>query len=141
MPTRLDLGLGLLLETIGLDATNALMAYLRADAKFVNVVPLIEAGTLNLHSPLVGQVLPVLCAALVKADAMTQKQADALLALAESANAAPVAVGGYTIGQLVRLLPPWDGIYPGTHTVEGFGTDCLLLSCGASMAVSNVEAV
>lgn len=60
MDTRYEIGLGALLETLGLDATNKLMAFLRAEAMFENVVPLIVAGSLNIRSPLVAQMLPQL---------------------------------------------------------------------------------
>ena len=59
----------------------------------------------------------------------------------EKTDEPEATVGGYTIGQSVRLLPPWSSHFPGEHTVEGFGPDSVLLSCGASMAASNLEPV
>jgi hypothetical protein len=76
---RHNIGVGDLFETIGLDATNALLAFMEAQAMFKNVVPLLRAGTLNIRSPLVAQMLPVL----VTYQQITQENATKLLALGQ----------------------------------------------------------
>jgi hypothetical protein len=82
MTARHNIGVGDLFETIGLDSTNALLLFLRSQPKFVNVVPLLEKGTLNIRSPLVAQMIPVL----VQYEQLTQPQANALLALGQEAG-------------------------------------------------------
>lgn len=82
MPARYNIGVGDLFETIGLDSTNALLLFLRSQPKFVNVAPLLDKGTLNIRSPLVAQMIPVL----VEYGQLTQLEGNALLALGQEAG-------------------------------------------------------
>lgn len=51
------------------------------------------------------------------------------------------AVGGYAIGDYVRVLPPFDGAYPGVWVVEGFGPEAVVLEGGASFSPTYLERV
>jgi hypothetical protein len=83
---RHNIGVGDLFETIGLEATNSLLAFMEAQSMFKNVVPLLRAGTLNIRSPLVAQMLPVL----VTYQQITSENANKLLALGQSQEGQPV---------------------------------------------------
>lgn len=39
-------------------------------------------------------------------------------------------VGGYVLGQLVRVKPPFSAIHPGQYPVIGFGPNCVELEMG-----------
>lgn len=39
-------------------------------------------------------------------------------------------VGGFTLGQMVRLLPPWSSSWPGEYPITGFGPSCVVLEMG-----------
>lgn len=49
-------------------------------------------------------------------------------------------VGGYTLGQLVRILAPFDAFYSGTYPITGFGTNCVEILDGPQFDLSYVEA-
>lgn len=73
-----EVGNGLILETIGLDAGNALLDYLYNEPQFRHLKPLLEQGRLRLDSPMVRATIDAFVPAL-----LTPAQADALKALAE----------------------------------------------------------
>lgn len=50
-------------------------------------------------------------------------------------------VGGFTIGQLVRVLAPFNMALPDEYTVEGFGPESVVIAEGRSFAPSYLEAV
>lgn len=72
-----DIGVGLILNTIGLDAGNALLDAIKATASFRHVYPLLEQGRLDLSSPLVEVALD----ALVQAEVVTSSDKQTLLSL------------------------------------------------------------
>lgn len=72
-----EIGIGLILNTIGLDAGNALLDAIKATASFRHVYPLLEQGRLDLSSPLVEVALD----ALVQAEVVTSSDKQALLSL------------------------------------------------------------
>ena len=74
-----EIGVGRILETIGLASGNALLDALYGTADFRHVRPLLEQGRLVVSSPLVAAAL----AQLVVADVITQGEADALIALGQ----------------------------------------------------------
>ena len=76
---KTDVGQGLILETLGFAAGNALMDALSSIPDFRYVWPLIAAGKLDISTPLVAGAL----AQFVAANVVTQAGADALMALAE----------------------------------------------------------
>lgn len=49
-------------------------------------------------------------------------------------------VGGFTLGQMVRLTHPWSVSWPGEYPIIGFGPACVALEMG-QFAPSNIEAV
>lgn len=49
-------------------------------------------------------------------------------------------VGGFTLGQMVRLLPPWSASWPGEYPIVGFGASCVALEMG-QFDPSFIEAV
>lgn len=123
MTKRYDIGLGALMETIGLASTNKLLAFLKSQPTFENVVPLIVSGTLNIRSPLVAQMLPVL----VSYGQLTASESAALLALGQEtepqtatitislptghacqhdASLLVVAGGTFAAGELVEVAAP-----------------------------------
>ena len=73
-----EIGNGLILETIGLTAGNALLDAIYNAPEFRHVKPLLEQGRLRVDSPLVRSTLDALVPAV-----LTQEQADAIKALAE----------------------------------------------------------
>ncbi len=77
-PVPTDVGNGTILETIGLDAGNALLDVLNQAAEFRHVKPLLEQGRLRVDSALVRATLDGLVPAV-----LTAEQAQALKALAE----------------------------------------------------------
>lgn len=50
-------------------------------------------------------------------------------------------VGGFALGQKVRLLAPFDAVFPGEHEIVGFGAESVLISEGREFALHYVEAV
>lgn len=72
-----EIGNGMILETIGLDAGNALLDVISTAPDFRHVKPLVEQGRLRVDSALVRATLDSLVPAV-----LTQAQADALKALA-----------------------------------------------------------
>lgn len=49
-------------------------------------------------------------------------------------------VGGYTLGQLVRVLAPFSTHYPDTYPITGFGSNCVEILDGPQFDLSYVEA-
>lgn len=80
--TYTEIGNGLILATIGLASGNTLLDYLTTDATFRHVRPLLEQGRLDVSSSLVRGALDNFAAGGV----ITQAEADALKALAETPN-------------------------------------------------------
>jgi hypothetical protein len=76
-PSSLEIGNGTVLETIGLEAGNALLDAIYNGPDFRHVRPLLEQGRLKASSPLIAGAL----AGLVQANVIQQAHADALLAL------------------------------------------------------------
>jgi len=72
-----EIGVGLILETIGLDAGNALLDAVKSAEAFRHVYPLLEQGKLDISSPLVEIALNML----VSAEVVTEENKDKLLAL------------------------------------------------------------
>ena len=58
-----EIGIGLILETIGLESGNNLLDAIQATAEFRHVYPLLEQGRLDLSSPLVETALDMLAQA------------------------------------------------------------------------------
>jgi hypothetical protein len=50
------------------------------------------------------------------------------------------AVGGFTIGQRVRVLAPFNVAFPDEYEVEGFGPESVVISGGGSFAPMYLEA-
>lgn len=50
-------------------------------------------------------------------------------------------VGGFTLGQLVRVLAPFDKVLSDTYAVEGFGPESIIIAGGRSFAPMYLEAV
>lgn len=78
-PSDTEIGVGLILATIGLASGNALLDALYATPDFRYVKPLLEQGRLQVSSPLVAAAL----AGMVQAEVITQPEADALAALGQ----------------------------------------------------------
>lgn len=74
-----QVGRGLILEVMGMDAGNSFLDTLQAIPEFRHVWPLIETGTLELMSGRLEESMTML----VNANALTLADAEALLALAE----------------------------------------------------------
>lgn len=72
-----EIGIGLIFNTIGLDAGNALLDAIKATASFRHVYPMLEQGRLDLSSPLVEVALD----ALVQAEVVTSSDKQTLLSL------------------------------------------------------------
>jgi hypothetical protein len=49
-------------------------------------------------------------------------------------------VGGFTLGQMVRLTHPWSVSWPGEYPIVGFGPSCVTLEMG-QFAPNLIEAV
>lgn len=88
-----EIGNGSIIETIGLTAGNQLLDVLNSDAQFKYVKPLLDQGRLIVSSQTVKDALT----ALVTAGALTQANADKLLALGQS----PSHVSAYDISVAV----------------------------------------
>lgn len=80
-----EIGVGMILATIGLASGNALLDALYSAPDFRHVRPLLEQGRLVVSSPLVADALAVL----VAGEVITQGEADALIALGREPD--PVA--------------------------------------------------
>lgn len=76
-PSSLEIGNGTVLETIGLEAGNALLDAIYSGNEYRYVRPLLEQGRLKAASPLIAGAL----AKLVEVNVIEQEHADALLAL------------------------------------------------------------
>lgn len=74
-----EIGNGLILATIGIEAGNALLDALYNTVEFRYVKPLLEQGRLDVSSPLVAGAL----AQLVENEVISQAEADALIALGQ----------------------------------------------------------
>lgn len=72
-----EIGVGLILETIGLESGNALLDAIKATPEFRHVYPLLEQGRLDLSSPLVEIALGML----VQAEVISNSDAQILLSL------------------------------------------------------------
>lgn len=81
---KTEIGVGLILETIGLESGNALLDAVKTTPEFRHVYPLLEQGRLDLSSPLVEDVL----SSLVSAEVITAAEKLALMNLCTR----PVAV-------------------------------------------------
>lgn len=73
----MEIGNGMILETIGIDAGNKLIDFIKSNDDLRYVLPLLEQGRLRIGSKLVQGSLQ----AFVSAGAVTQANADALCAL------------------------------------------------------------
>ncbi|MCR4301542.1 MAG: hypothetical protein NUV51_08015 [Sulfuricaulis sp.] len=80
----IEIGNGLILATVGLEAGNALLDVMNSAADFRHVKPLLEQGRLAVSSPLVVATLNSLVGTV-----LTQEQSDALIALGRDPD--PVA--------------------------------------------------
>lgn len=76
-----EVGNGTILEVLGLDVGNALLDLIYTNATFKYVKPMVEQGRLRLDSQLVRATLQSLVGT-----ALTQAQADALIAKAQVAD-------------------------------------------------------
>lgn len=74
---KTEIGTGLILETIGLEAGNALLDAIKATPDFRHVYPLLEQGRLDLSSPLVEMALT----GFVQAGVISTSDMDALIGL------------------------------------------------------------
>ncbi len=72
-----EIGIGMILNTIGLDAGNALLDAIQSTPGFRHVYPLLEQGRLDLSSPLVDEAL----GSLVSAEVITMDEKLALINL------------------------------------------------------------
>lgn len=72
-----EIGIGLILETIGLESGNALLDAIKATPEFRHVYPMLEQGRLDLSSPLVEIALGML----VQAEVISNSDAQILLSL------------------------------------------------------------
>lgn len=72
-----EIGVGLILETIGLESGNALLDAIKTTPEFKHVYPLLEQGRLDLSSPLVEIALGML----VQAEVISNSDAQILLSL------------------------------------------------------------
>lgn len=72
-----EIGVGLILETMGLESGNALLDAIKATPEFRHVYPLLEQGRLDLSSPLVEIALGML----VQAEVISNSDAQILLSL------------------------------------------------------------
>lgn len=77
-----EIGNGLILSTIGMQAGNALLDVIGSVSDFRHVRPLLEQGRLDISTPLVAGAL----SSIVSSGAITRTDADALLALADVPN-------------------------------------------------------
>lgn len=72
-----EIGVGLILETIGLESGNALLDAIKATPEFRHVYPLLEQGQLDLSSPLVEMALGML----VQGEVISSSEMQQLLSL------------------------------------------------------------
>ena len=93
-----EIGIGLILQTIGVASGNALLDAIKATPDFRYVWPLLEQGRLRLDSPVTLGALDQL----VGGGVITQAESDALKALAQK----EVPALGYTIthGDVAKAL-------------------------------------
>lgn len=88
-----EIGNGMIIETIGLAAGNALLDAIYGNADFRYVKPLLEQGRLRIDSPLVRATLD----GMVGAGVITQAEANALKALAVQADPVTAYDVGYAL--------------------------------------------
>jgi hypothetical protein len=50
-------------------------------------------------------------------------------------------VGGFTLGQMVRVLDPFTSAFPDTYEITGFGPGCVEILSGPQFDPSFIEAV
>lgn len=74
-----EIGVGLILETIGLESGNALLDAIKTTPDFRHVYPLLEQGRLDVSSPLVEVALGVL----VQGEVISTEEKNSLIALCE----------------------------------------------------------
>lgn len=74
---KTEIGVGLILETIGLESGNALLDAIKATPEFRHVYPLLEQGSLDLSSPLVEMALGML----VQGEVISSSEMQQLLSL------------------------------------------------------------
>lgn len=72
-----EIGVGLILETIGLESGNALLDAIKTTPEFRHVYPLLEQGRLDLSSPLVELALGML----VQGEVISSSEMQQLLSL------------------------------------------------------------
>ncbi len=89
MTVPTEIGVGLVLETLGLADGNALLDLSKNTTDFRHVWPVLEQGRLRVDSVLVRNTLD----GLAMAGAITQSSADALKALGEQACSRAVELG------------------------------------------------
>ena len=136
--TRHDVGKGQVLEALGIERGNAFLDIIDTVPTFRHVKTLLELGTLNIRSTLVAGAL----SQFVTQGALSAAEAATLLAIGAdpAPAAAPPDPSGFSIGQKVRVLPPFESAFPGTHTVAGFGSGCVYIDAGATFAPHFLEA-
>lgn len=74
---KTEIGVGLILETIGLESGNALLDAVKATPEFRHVYPLLEQGRLDLSTPLVEMALGIL----VQGEVISSSEMQQLLSL------------------------------------------------------------
>jgi len=74
---KTEVGIGLILETIGLESGNALLDAVKATPEFRHVYPLLEQGKLDLSSPMVEMALGML----VQGEVISSSEMQQLLSL------------------------------------------------------------
>ena len=72
--------------------------------------------------------------ALASAGLMTDEQADAFLITTGT------PIGGFSLGQMVRVLPPFNVAFPGEYRIIGFAPEAVRIE-GGEFAVQYLEAV
>lgn len=85
-PNNVEIGHGLILETLGLVKGNLLLSTIYNSADFVYVKPLLEQGRLKAASPLVGTAIQ----GFVSAGLLTEQEGNSIISLGYSP--APVSV-------------------------------------------------
>jgi hypothetical protein len=71
--------------------------------------------------------------ALAAAGLMTSEQADAFLGASQS-------IGGFTLGQMVRVKAPFDAAFPDVYAVTGFSESSVQIDGRADFAPDHLEA-